>query len=141
MALDRFGVRLSPAELNHALKTHNGYTARGWIKWDAVVAVSEGKVRVESISAPTHHDIDAALKNGELVLAKMFLNRVIPHWVVVVGKDGTDYLIRDPMGDGHRLEALTKFHSDIYGIRIVKPAARSALSAEHEPTRTSSSRH
>jgi hypothetical protein len=51
----------------------------------------------------------------------VFINRVIPHWVLIVGKDGRDYLMRDPLNDGKTLEKLSKYGSDIYGVRIVRP--------------------
>jgi hypothetical protein len=46
---------------------------------------------------------------------------VIPHWVLLVGKDGQDYLMRDPLNDGKTLEKLSKYGGDIYGVRIVRP--------------------
>src|SRR5436309_6401131 len=36
MALDHYGLHLNPAQLNAWLKTNDGYTWRGWLKWGAV---------------------------------------------------------------------------------------------------------
>jgi len=123
MALGHFGVRLTPKELNDSIKRHDGYTWRGWLKWETVVKVSGGKVDVEILAKPSHADIDAALKRGQPVLAKVFIHQVIPHWVLIVGKDNTEYLIRDPLGDDATLEALSKIDSDVYGVRIIKLAS------------------
>jgi hypothetical protein len=122
MALDRYGVSFTPKSLNDALKANNGYTRRGWLQWIAVTKVSEGKAQVAVLPTPTHGDIDAALQAGEPVLAKVFINRVIPHWVLIVGKDGQEYLMRDPLNERKDLEHLSKYGSDVYGVRIVKAA-------------------
>jgi hypothetical protein len=122
MALDRYGVSFTPKSLNDALKANDGYTRRGWLQWIAVTKVSEGKAQVAVLSAPTHGDMDAALQAGEPILAKVFINRVIPHWVLVVGKDGQEYLMRDPLNERKDLEHLSKYGSDVYGVRIVKAA-------------------
>ena len=41
--------------------------------------------------------------------------------MLIVGKEGQEYLMRDPLGDGKRLTALSSYESDIYGVRILKP--------------------
>lgn len=120
MALNHFGITLTPKELNDAIKTHEGYTWRGLLKWDVISAISGGKVTVEVAAVPSHAQIDTALRNGEPVLAKILVHNNSPHWVLIVGKEGTDYLIRDPLGNGGALEPLTKYDSDIFGIRIIK---------------------
>lgn len=122
MALDHFGIHYTPKDLNDQLKANGGYTWRGWLKWQAVAAVTGNKVTVEALSKPSHADIDAALKNGNPVLAKLLINGNIPHWVLIVSKQGTNYLMRDPLGDGHSLEPVSKYESDIFGVRIVKPS-------------------
>jgi Peptidase C39 family len=120
MALDHFGVHYAPKELNTALKVNRGYTWRGWLRWQAVSTITSNKVIVEIIPKPSHADIDAALRSGNPVVAKILINRNTPHWVLIVGTEGMDYLIRDPLGNGHSLEPLSKYDSDIFGIRIVK---------------------
>jgi hypothetical protein len=122
MALDHYGISFTPRTLNEELKSHGGYTPRGWLKWLVVEKVSNGKVRVDVLARPTHDDLDAALRAGEPILAKVFIKRVIPHWVLLVGKEGQEYLMRDPLNDARTLEPLSKYSSDIFGIRIVKPA-------------------
>jgi hypothetical protein len=122
MALDHFGLHYTPKELNDQLKTNNGYTWRGWLKWQAISTITGDKITVEAIRKPSHANIDAALRKNYPVVAKLFINGTIPHWVLIVGKQGTDYLMRDPLGDGHSLEPLSKYDSDIFGVRIVKRA-------------------
>jgi hypothetical protein len=40
--------------------------------------------------------------------------------VLIAGKDGTEYLIKDPLGDGTKLDSLSSYNSNIYAIRIVR---------------------
>jgi hypothetical protein len=119
MALAHHGIELTPGQLNEKLKTREGYTAQGWLKWNKITELTDRKIRIEIPERLTHEVIDKALKAKQPVIAKVFLNRVITHWVLIVGKSGYEYLIKDPLGDGHTLETLSKFGSDIYAIRIV----------------------
>lgn len=121
MALDHFGFHYTPRELNDQLKSNDGYTWRGWVKWHAISTITKDKIAVEAIEKPTHADIDTALRNGYPVIVKLLLNGTIPHWVLIVGKRGTEYLMRDPLGDGRTLEPASKYDSDIFGVRIVQP--------------------
>ena len=49
---------------------------------------------------------------------------LLPHWVLVVGKDGTDDLMRDPLNEMKTLTRVSSYSSDIYGVRIVAPGTR-----------------
>ncbi|MDH7502499.1 MAG: hypothetical protein QHJ82_07285 [Verrucomicrobiota bacterium] len=114
--------QVTPKELNDFLKKNAGYTERGWLKWDSVAKVSEGKVVLGYIGNPSFQRIDAALKDNQPVIAKVFIERTVPHWVLIVGKEKTEYLIRDPLGDGKSLRQLSFYGSDIHAIRILKAA-------------------
>ena len=120
MALDHYGIKITPKRLNDSLNANAGYTARGWLKWGSVSKISEGKVTLDYIGKPTFQRIDAALTNGQPVIAKVFINEIVPHWVLIVGKENTEYLIRDPLGDGRSLRQLSYYGSSIYAIRILK---------------------
>lgn len=122
MALDHYGVKVTPKELNDFLKKNGGYTKRGWLKWDSVSKLSEDKVVMGYVGNPSFQRIDAALKNNQPVIAKVFIERTVPHWVLIVGKEKTEYLIRDPLGDGKSLRQLSFYGSDIHAIRIMKTA-------------------
>ena len=122
MALDFYGVKMTPKELNEFLKRNDGYTVRGWLKWDSVSKVSNGQVTMDYIGSPAFKVIDRALKNKQPVIAKVFINGIIPHWVLIVGKDGTEYLMRDPLGNENAVDRLSDYGSKIYAIRILKKA-------------------
>ena len=132
MALHHYGVELTPAQLNDSLKTHGGYTMRGWLKWGTVATISKGKVAVEIIPKPTHADLDSALRQRRPVLVKVLIRHVIPHWVLIIGKEGQEYLMRDPLGDSKSLTNLSSYGSDIYGVRVLKPG-RPSIPLEAKP--------
>jgi len=123
MALEHYRVAFTPKTLNDALKSNGGYTRRGWLQWNAVSKISGGKVLVRVLDKPTHADIDAALQAQHPVLVKVFINHVIPHWVLVVSKEGNEYLMRDPLNAQKTLTRVAHYGSDIYGVRVVEPGA------------------
>lgn len=120
MALHHYGAETTPKELNDFLKRNNGYTIRGWLKWESVSGFTGGKVEMDYIGRPGFGRIDGALKNNHPVIAKVYINGVIPHWVLIVGKDGNEYLMRDPLGDGRTVGRISDYDSRIYAIRTLK---------------------
>ncbi|MEN8128180.1 MAG: C39 family peptidase [Planctomycetota bacterium] len=121
MGFAEFGIELKPDRLNMLLKKKHGYTDSGWVIWAAIPTVTDNKVNAEVISKVSYDVIDQAIQRGHPVIAKVYINDAIAHWVLIVGKDGIDYLIKDPLGDGKTLEKLSKYDSNIYAIRILKP--------------------
>lgn len=120
MALARYGIDMDPSELNRRMIEQEGYTRRGWVIWDAIRKVSDGKVQVELPPKPTNLLIEQALAQGDPILVKIILRSGFPHWVLLVGRDGVDYLMKDPLGDGETLEPLSSLGSDILAVRIVR---------------------
>ncbi len=120
MGLAHFGIQKTPGELNGWLKTHEGYSPRGWLRWETVSKLSAGRVYVDFRAPLKHETIDAALKARQPVLAKIFINRVITHWVLIVSKEGTEYLVQDPLGGGRKPELLSRYSSGVHAIRILK---------------------
>ncbi|MDA0812804.1 MAG: cysteine peptidase family C39 domain-containing protein [Verrucomicrobia bacterium] len=97
MAAGDLGYTISPPELNQRLIANNGYTARGWLIWDAVRTATDQTIEVVVHGTPSHAAIDGTLASGEVPLIKFFLPGGIPHWVVVTDKHGdNDYSIKDP---------------------------------------------
>jgi hypothetical protein len=120
MAMAQHGVALTPLELNSRLKQAGGYTDRGWIRWNVLQTVTDGKIDVQIPRHATHGDIDTALTAGNPVLVKVLFSPGVPHWVLIVGRDQKEYLIKDPLGDGKNLDLLSAYHSDILAVRIVR---------------------
>ncbi|MDM8559193.1 cysteine peptidase family C39 domain-containing protein [Candidatus Parabeggiatoa sp. HSG14] len=120
MAFAHYGIDLTPGQLNESLKKNEGYTEQGWVKWGTISKIAQHKIGLDVPNQPNLVLIDIALKLEEPVLAKILLKGRVPHWVLIVGKEGQDYLVKDPMGDGQSLDKLSQFKSKIYAIRIVK---------------------
>jgi len=137
MALDHYGARTTPKELNDFLKQNEGYTIRGWLRWNSVSNFTAGKIWMGYIGKPSHARIDQALKDGQPVIGKIFINGIIPHWVLIVGKEQLDYLMRDPLDEAKTIKRLSEYRSKIYALRILRNAAspRASQAAEQSDVR------
>lgn len=120
MALFHHGIDLPPKQLNDLLKSYGGYTQQGWVKWHTVSEVTDHQITFKVPNRPHFTAIDAALRADEPILAKIRLFNQIYHWVLIVGKVGPDYWVKDPLGEGRTLDRLSQFKSKIYAIRIVQ---------------------
>ena len=105
MAMEYCGIEIDPGELNKRLKENDGYTDKGWIKWFTTAEVTGNKLIIEMPSEPSTDKIDETLKLGFPVIAKGLTSwSKTSHWVLIVKKDGDDYLIKDPLGNGKKLD-------------------------------------
>ncbi|MCK4766597.1 MAG: C39 family peptidase [Candidatus Aminicenantes bacterium] len=120
MALAHYDIDIAPGKLNKLLVQNNSYTKKGWLIWDKVSEVLTGRIKIEVPCFPTYSRIDRSLKSGIPVLVKVMLRKSVPHWVLIVGKDNREYLIKDPLGDGKSIEKLSKYNSNIYSIRLIE---------------------
>lgn len=119
-AAQYLGETTDPGTFNHALIQAGGYTERGWLVWSAVGQVFEKRLEVDITRSPSHTALDQALKQGHYPVVKFFLPMGIPHWAVVVGKEGLEYLVYDPLLPSTEPAPLSKRASGIYSVRIVK---------------------
>lgn len=120
MALARYGVEIGPGELNRRLAHTDGFTEHGWLKWTSVERLSKGRLVADVPTRPDHDRLDEAIENRWPVLTKIRLRGEIPHWVLIVGKRGADYIARDPLVPG-RPVAVAERSALIETIRIVRP--------------------
>lgn len=99
-----YGFDTEPQSLNKFLKKHDGYTPEGWLKWEVAAELGPTKVRFAYENVPSYKLIDNNLLAGNPVIvrvrypAKEDGTPGITHFVVICGKEGHDYLIRDPGG-------------------------------------------
>lgn len=123
MAATSLGVRLSPSQLNERLKQHDGFQPQGWLIWNAVSRVTEGQLTADYHTRPRHEWIDGALKAGAFPVIAYPLPNGARHWVLVVGKEGLDYLVRDPLTDEPKKPVKLGTLADrILAVRVVKKA-------------------
>ena len=97
MVLSAYGVDTDPDRLNQYLTTHGGYTDQGWLYWEKAAEVAPGgQVEKAYEDAPSYALIDQNLLAGNPVIVRLKLHNGTTHFVVVLGKEGWDYLIQDP---------------------------------------------
>lgn len=125
MVLAMHGVHVDPGVLNRFLTAHHkGYTDRGWIYWESAaefdpVAAEQLLPHYEDL--PSYRLIDTNLMKKNPVIARVRTPSGITHFVVIVGKDGLDYLVRDPAEPASRgAYPLKEFGSPIEAIRFYR---------------------
>jgi len=119
MVLASYGADLDPGRLNAHLRDNGGFTERGWLYWekasDYPPAVAEHIYEDDA----SHFLIDWNLLRGNPVIVRLRYPNGITHFVVVVGKSGFEYLIRDP-GPGYErgVYFLSEFGSPVEALRF-----------------------
>jgi len=97
MVLSAYGVDTDPDRLNQYLTTHNGYTDNGWVYWEKAAEVAPGgQVEKAYEDLPSYALIDQNLLKGNPVIVRLTLRNGTTHFVVLVGKEGWNYLVQDP---------------------------------------------
>lgn len=119
MAASCLDYEISPKELNARLIQNNGYTARGWIIWSKVTEATDGNIQVKMVPHVSYSEIDSAIGQGQIPIVKFHLSNGVPHWAPIVGKNGTEYLIRDPFDQSKQVVPLSSRTNKILSVRYV----------------------
>lgn len=122
MGGEALGAPVDPAELNRRLGAGEGYTRDAWVVWDKVPGAMGGAVQVAVHGRPEHAVLDEALERGELPVVKFILPSGAPHWVLVVGKEGDDYLVKDPLVTDRAVVKLGSRTAEIHSVRVLRRA-------------------
>ncbi|MDC7231881.1 MAG: C39 family peptidase [Spirochaetales bacterium] len=146
MVLKHYGVKTDPLKLNKWLLKNGGFD-KGWdddtgeylglvrIIWD-IVASGHSEIgvyrRYDFTALPADlYLIRGYLDGGIPVIAEVLRPGNIPHFVVLTGYEGDDFLIRDPLDETTRLLSESYRIADrhgsgaarnIFGVRIFVPA-------------------
>jgi hypothetical protein len=118
MNFSYYKQNITPKKLNIQLRTLKGYTSRGWLIWSKLSDVSKGKLSV-AFPSLSHESIDKYLLAKKPLLAKVYINKVIPHWILIVGKKNNEYLMLDPLTQGE-LTKVSTYGGYIYSIRVLE---------------------
>jgi hypothetical protein len=132
MVFKFYGIDVDPQQLNWFLTATGGYTDQGWLYWDRAAWFAPDRVRHVYEDLPSYYLIDSNIAHGNPVIVRVRLASGITHFVVIAGKDGFDYLVRDPgSGSAKGLYPLRELGSDIEALRFYQPIAKanSQLSA------------
>jgi hypothetical protein len=100
MVLAYYGEDIDPGRLNAFLSESDGYTPQGWLYWEKAADFHPGLARHAYEDLPSYYLIDSNLERGNPVIVRIHLDNGVTHFVVIVGKDGFDYLIQDPASGG-----------------------------------------
>jgi hypothetical protein len=119
MVLASYGIDTDPGRLNAFLKTNEGYTPQGWIYWEKAAELAPERVRHVYEDLPTYELIDRNLSRGNPVIVRLRYPSGVTHFVAIAGKQGFDYLTRDPgAGAAKGLYPLREFGSKIEALRF-----------------------
>jgi hypothetical protein len=125
MGSDALGAPATPAELNRRIGAAQGYTGSALLIWEKLGPATGGAVEAVVHPRPEHAVLDQALSRGELPVVKFTLPSGAPHWVLVVGKEGEEYLIKDPLVTEKVIVKLSSRTARIESVRVLRkgPAA------------------
>ncbi|HEX5176616.1 MAG TPA: C39 family peptidase [Chthoniobacteraceae bacterium] len=119
MVFRYYGIDTDPQRLNWFLQEHEGYTPQGWVYWEKAAEFAPERVRHIYEDLPSHRLIDTNLLRGNPVIVRLRMPRGTTHFVVVAGKEGYDYLTRDPgRGANKGLYPLRELGSKIEALRF-----------------------
>ena len=100
MVLSFYGVEVDPKKLNEYLIAHNGYEGTAWLKWEVAATYPPGVAEHMYEDLPSYGLIDWNLLKGNPVIVRIRRATGKTHFVVIVGKQGLDYLVCDPGPQG-----------------------------------------
>jgi hypothetical protein len=96
MVLNYYHVRCDPSILNRFLTGHGGYDDEGFLDFDRVTKFAPDRIQLAYQGNPSYAALDHSLLLGHPVIVQLTLYSGDRHFVVVMGKQGLDYLVRDP---------------------------------------------
>ena len=102
MALTNLGFQTNPKDLNKRLTHTKSYTKNGWLIWDGIRRVTDGRAKAtfyDKVDAPT---IDACMRRGEYPMVQFYLPNGRSHWAMIVKHDARGYHMRDPLRTSER---------------------------------------
>jgi hypothetical protein len=96
-----YGIKTDPQRLNEFLTRTGGLDREGLIDWSLVPSVAPDRWELAYNGVASYERIDENLLAGNPVIVLIPLRDGAGHFVVIVGKEGRDYLIRDPADSDH----------------------------------------
>ena len=125
MVMKFYGIDTDPGRLNVFLREHEGYDENNDLRWEGPTVLAPARVRHAYEDLPSYYLIDSNLARGNPVIVRLHLPGGSTHFVVVMGKQGFDYLIRDPSMAGFRkgVYPLRELGSKIEALRYYEKLA------------------
>lgn len=125
MVLAGYGIETDPGRLNTFLAaTKGGYTPEGWLYWEKAAEVDPAftpKLLPHYEDKPSFSLIDCNLLRGNPVIIRLRYPDGVTHFMVICGKRGWDYLVRDPgTGGADGVYPLKDFGGPIEALRFYR---------------------
>ena len=125
MVLASYGIDTDPGRLNRFLTLlDGGYTPQGWVYWEKAAEIDSAltaDLLPHYEDKPSHFLIDWNLLHGNPVIVRLRYPNGVTHFLVICGKRGFDYLVRDPgSGGGRGVYPLKDFGSPIEALRFYR---------------------
>ncbi len=119
MVLASYGADTDPGRLNKLVAAADGYEGAGWLVWEKAAEVTGNIARKVYEADPSYRLIDENLARRNPVIVRLRTEGGITHFVVIAGKEGYDYLVRDPgAGAAKGIYPLKEFGSKIEALRF-----------------------
>lgn len=136
MVLAYYGQDIDPGRLNAFLSESDGYTPQGWLYWERAADFQPGVARHAYEDLPSYYLIDSNLERGNPVIVRIHLDNGVTHFVVIVGKDGFDYLIQDPASGGtNGVYPLRKLAREIEALRFYERLTSASVRGNSNATK------
>jgi peptidase C39-like protein len=127
MVFQSYGIETDPQQLNWFLTAVGGYTEEGWIYWERAAWLAPNGVQHVYEDLPSYQLIDSNLGRGNPVIVRVRFSSGVTHFVVIAGKQGFDYLVRDPgAGAAKGYYPLRELGSDIEALRFYEPLPKAS---------------
>ena len=125
MVMRFYGVDTDPGRLNVYLRENGGYDEDNDLIWEGPAMLAPDRVRKAYEDLPSYYLMDSNLLHGNPVIVRLRLPNGVTHFVVVMGKEGFNYLIRDPSSAGLRkgVYPLREIGSNIEALRYYEKSA------------------
>jgi hypothetical protein len=117
MALTNLGFQTNPKDLNKRLTKTKSYTNRGWLIWDGISRVTDGRATATYYDKVDAETIDACMIRGAYPMVQFYLPNGRSHWAMIVRHDARGYHMRDPLRTS---EKPLIFPAGIKGYRAVR---------------------
>lgn len=117
MVLNYLGYKTNPQILNQQLTENSAYTENGnllWFKLEDLYPVKYKHRRVFSSKT-----IENSLRSEILPIVRVKLAEgELEHWVLIVGADGEDFLVMDPLNKNKTVKKLVEY-GKVYAYRAI----------------------
>lgn len=99
MALANLGFATNPSDLNARLTQTDSFTPRGWLIWDGIRKVTDGRAEAQFYDEVSEDIINQCMVDGRYPLVQFYLPNGRSHWAMIVSRSQQGYYMRDPLRD------------------------------------------